>query len=735
MLDDEAELRRLGYAQQLKRGMSAFGNFALSFSVISILTGAVSLYGYGLRLGGPIEMTVGWPLVSLMTLFVAVSLAELASAYPTAGALYHWASILGGPRVGWWTAWLNLIGQVAVLAGVDYAFADFLREALGIADDGWHLHLLGIYALVLVSHGLLNHVGIRLVTALNELSAWYHLAGTAVLVGALVIWAPLQPASFLLRRFVAPDAHGVLHPFAYACLVGLLQAQWTFTGYDASAHVAEETKGAQEAAPRGIVNAVWVSGVVGFVMLVFVTLAIGDLDAAGRAGDGPFAFVVRAALGSRLGGALVWMVIGAMWFCGLSSVTSNSRMLFAFARDGGAPLSSQLARVGDRYRTPAVAIWVTVATAFVLALWSRAYSVIVSISTIGFYVSYGIPIFLALRARRAGRLGRGPWHIGRWSTAANTVAIVWIAFTTRALRPAAEPAHRLHLWRRARAPRHLLFRVGAHALRRTAGVEIDARDCYPYAHGGFVIAHILEQLGMWIQGVILSLGYVGVMLLMAIESACMPLPSEIIMPFAGSITVAAIAAEHAHAPLNLWLVALAGAIGCNLGSIPAYFVGAFLGRPFLERTRWVRFFVTPHELERVDGWFARRGAVMVFVARLLPVVRTFIALPAGIARMNQARFHLYTFLGSLAVVPRSRLRRRQARRELGGAAPVLPQVRLRPRHRHHHRRRLVHPLAHPRLPDADEPLARDSSSKTCGRCSSERRSDHGPPATRDPCAR
>jgi membrane protein DedA with SNARE-associated domain len=162
-----------------------------------------------------------------------------------------------------------------------------------------------------------------------------------------------------------------------------------------------------------------------------------------------------------------------------------------------------------------------------------------------------------------------------------------------------------------------------------------------------VIAHIIEALGLWIQGVILGLGYGGVALLMAIESACIPLPSEIIMPFAGSITIAAIASAHGHAPLNLWLVALAGAIGCNLGSIPAYFVGAKLGRPFLERTRWVRFFVTPHELERVDGWFERRGAIMVFVARLLPVVRTFIALPAGIARMNQVRFHLYTFIGSL----------------------------------------------------------------------------------------
>jgi membrane protein DedA with SNARE-associated domain len=162
-----------------------------------------------------------------------------------------------------------------------------------------------------------------------------------------------------------------------------------------------------------------------------------------------------------------------------------------------------------------------------------------------------------------------------------------------------------------------------------------------------LIAHLIEILGDWIQHVILMLGYSGVALLMAIESACIPLPSEIIMPFAGAVTLASIAAEHNHAPLNLWWAAVAGALGCNLGSIVAYWVGAKLGRPFLEHTRWTRFFVTPHELARVDGWFDRHGSVMVFVSRLLPVVRTFIALPAGIARMNQVRFHVYTFLGSL----------------------------------------------------------------------------------------
>lgn len=428
MGNDEEELAKLGYAQQLRRSMGAFGSFALSFSVISILTGGVSLYGFGLNHGGPIQMTLGWPLVTLMTLLVAASLAELASAYPTAGALYHWASILGGRGVGWVTAWLNLVGQVAVVAGVDYAFAEFVCAAL--VPQPTRGHVLTVYALVLISHGILNHIGIRVVTVLNELSAWYHLVGTALLVGALVWLAPRQPLGFLVERFVGPEPdRPVTYPLMYAFLIGLLQAQWTFTGYDASAHAAEETIGAHDAAPRGIVNSVIVSGVAGFAMLLAVTLAIQDLPAAAAATN-PFIHILNTALGGKLGGVLVWVVIGAMWFCGLSSVTSNSRMLFAFARDGGAPFSSRLAEVSDRYKTPHWAVWVCIAIAFLLALWGNAYSVIVSISTIGLYAAYGLPIALAILARRRGTLKTGPYSLGRWSTVVNVGAVVWIGFIT-----------------------------------------------------------------------------------------------------------------------------------------------------------------------------------------------------------------------------------------------------------------------------------------------------------------
>ncbi|HYV44417.1 MAG TPA: amino acid permease [Myxococcaceae bacterium] len=429
--DDAAQLRRMGYAQQLLRDMGGFSNFAVSFSIISILTGAVTLYGQGLLNGGPLVMGLGWPLVSAMTMLVACGLAELASAYPTAGALYHWSSILGGRAWGFFTAWLNTLGQFSITAGIDYGLAQFLAPMFGWEAD--RPHVLGIYAAVLLSHAALNHVGVRVVARLNDLSAWYHLAGVALLVGALAFLAPHQDAAFLFQKYVADPSQGTY--WGIFCL-GLLQAQWTFTGYDASAHVTEETLDPKRNAPWGIVLSVAVSAVAGYAMLAAVTLAIQDLPATAAASN-PFIHILTHSLGGRLGSAMVWMVIGAMWFCGLSSITSNSRMLFAFARDGGLPFSPALASVSPRYRSPHVAIWVSAAAALVVALWSDAYAAITALSTITLYASYALPIAAGLRARRTGKwTERGPWNLGRWSSAVNVGALLWVvAISLNFIRP------------------------------------------------------------------------------------------------------------------------------------------------------------------------------------------------------------------------------------------------------------------------------------------------------------
>jgi amino acid transporter len=417
---DAEELAKLGYKQELLREMGAFSNFALSFSIISILTGGVVLYGHGLKYGGPFVMTVGWPLVALMTLTVAASLAELASAYPTAGALYHWAALFGGPGWGFLTAWLNTIGQFAITASIDYGLAEFLAPSLGWPAD--RAHVLPLCAAILLSHAIFNHIGVRTVAKLNTVSAWYHVLGVVIVVAAVFVLAPKKPASFLLERSTISDKG-----YAWGFALGLLQAQWTFTGYDASAHVTEETHDPRRNAPRGIMTAVIASGIAGYAMLIAVTLAIGDLGQTVQK-DNPFIHILTTALGERRGSALLWLCMGAMWFCGLSSVTSNSRMLFAFARDGGTPGSKYLARVSPRFQSPHIAVWVSALGALAVAAWSDALSAMTALSTIALYASYAAPIFLALLARRAGRFRTpGPWNLGRYSNAINAVAIGWVA--------------------------------------------------------------------------------------------------------------------------------------------------------------------------------------------------------------------------------------------------------------------------------------------------------------------
>ncbi len=438
---DKETLHQFGYAQQLLRDMGGFSNFAISFSIISILTGAVTLYGVGLKGGGPVIMGIGWPLVTLFVLFVAAALAELASAIPTSGALYHWASLLGGPGCGWFTAWLNLVGLIAAIAGIDYGCAQFIVPLIGLKETPENFLL--VFGLLLLSHAILNHIGIRVVARLNDFSAIYHILGVVVVVVALAFFAPKQPLSFLYTKTFTTITD---KPYWFAFLGGLLQAQWTYTGFDASAHTIEETRNARVSAPWGIYLSVAVSGFFGYLMLAFVTLAIKDLGAAADA-QNAFIHVFEQSLGGKFGQFVLWVVTAAMWFCGLSCVTSTSRMVFAFARDRGMPLSSVWNRVSRRYRTPASGVWLVAALSFLLPCsidalvmmfparlkFDDLYPAVVAISTIGLYLSYGLPIFLKLRAMRRGvwtASANGPWCLGGWSAPVNWIALAWIAFIT-----------------------------------------------------------------------------------------------------------------------------------------------------------------------------------------------------------------------------------------------------------------------------------------------------------------
>jgi len=424
---DQDDLNRFGYAQELFRSMGGFSNFAISFSIISILTGAVTLYGYGLEMGGPLEMTLGWPVATFFVLAIAASMAELCSAYPTAGAMYHWAADLGGPTCGWFVACFNIFGMMATLAGIDYSCAQFLLPFAGIPASP--LNLWAAFAVVMLGQGLINQYGVRLVAILNDVSVTIHIVGVFAIVAALYFLAPQQPVSFLTQ---AVNSNG-RSPYWWVFLLGLLQAHWTYTGFDASASMSEETHDARVRAPWGILLSVAVSGVVGYLLLIGMTLSIqslpgvlGSKDPQGNAIP-PAIAVFQQALGSRFGNAMGALAALAMWFCGLSCITSSSRTLFSLARDNGTPKPDWLRHVNSKHGTPARSIWVIVIASLAAMAWGGAVPIVTSFGTVAQYIAYITPVILAFAARwtRPQWTSQAVWTLGKYGALVNAIAIVY----------------------------------------------------------------------------------------------------------------------------------------------------------------------------------------------------------------------------------------------------------------------------------------------------------------------
>jgi len=482
---DIEELAHLGYRQQLFRQMGGFSNFAISFSIISVLTGAVVLFGYGLKFAGPIINSVGWPVVSLFTLCVAASMAELASAYATAGGLYFWAFRLGGKTWAWTTAWFNMIGQVTITAGTNWAAAVYLIGAairifhlpanapvpvFGALDN--HYFQIFVMVMIMIPQILLNIAGVKLMARLNDFSVWWHIAGVLLITLLLTCFAkyhnsaaflfshansvtPLDASSDTLpggktgpalvvgdAKFASPlfalaPGLAALYqsaPFILVFLLGLLQAQWTYTGFDASANTAEETVEAHLNSAWGIFLSVAVSAVAGYVLLMILTWCIPTGKLAETANDAyPVLYIVDHNL-NAFPANLIAVVIGvAMWLCGCSGLTSMARTWYAFARDDGMPGATLIKRVNPRFGTPIWSILVTSALVVVICLYAAAFSVVTSISTITLYLAYIIPVYLNWRNKRRQQgeyttPQTAPWSLGRWGGCINGVAIAWTLF-------------------------------------------------------------------------------------------------------------------------------------------------------------------------------------------------------------------------------------------------------------------------------------------------------------------
>jgi amino acid transporter len=415
--DDEKLLRELGYHQELARRMSGFSNFAISLSIICILAGGITSFHIGLCSAGGASIGLGWPLVCLFSLCVAVTMAQVASAFPTAGGLYHWGSILGGRACGWVTAWFNLAGLITVLAAINAGTCDFAAAVFGVTMEPWVR--ITVIVFMTLSQGLLNHFGIRLTTLLTDLSGWLILGVATVLTLALLFAAPHLDWSRLwtfTNYSGLPEGENPVFPrqenLVWLFALGFLLPAYTITGFDASAHTSEETVGAAVNAPKGIVRSVWVSGLFGWVMISAILLAMPSVPEGVAQGGAVVPWTMKSVLPSAFAWVLLVLIVIAQYLCGLAALTSTSRMTFAFARDGGLPFSSALRRVNPGSKSPSVAVWfASIAAALFTIL--VPYATIAAVCVIFLYISYVLPVAAGFFAHGRRWTRMGPWQIGR----------------------------------------------------------------------------------------------------------------------------------------------------------------------------------------------------------------------------------------------------------------------------------------------------------------------------------
>ena len=451
--EDEKHLASLGYTQELNRTWSGFSNFAISFSIISILAGCFTSFGLGWNNGGPAAIAWGWPIISVFILIIGLCMSELVSAYPTSGGIYWWAAKLGGPKAGFYTGWLNLIGLIAILASVSYGCATFLDLTLGTFSESWLAgysltRVFVIFLVILALAATINIFSSHLLAVINNVSVWWHVAGAALVIAILWI-VPEQHASFgdVFARTINNTGmfdgatSGIGFLFCVLPISAIL-TQYTITGYDASAHLSEETKSAADGAAKGIWRSIFYSAIGGWILLLTFLFAVNDADNVSVNGGGVY-YVFTQAMDSKWVGIVLLISTAGQFFCTTACQTSASRMLFAFSRDRAVP-GHQLWSKVNKTKIPANAVIITATLAAIITLPALvvvqipingvdvptpvAFFAVVSIGVVGLYLCFAVPIYYRWKAGDAFPVGK--WNLRGHHKWMAPVALVEIIITS-----------------------------------------------------------------------------------------------------------------------------------------------------------------------------------------------------------------------------------------------------------------------------------------------------------------
>ncbi|HEY1570419.1 MAG TPA: amino acid permease [Pseudonocardiaceae bacterium] len=435
---DAGDLSTFGYGQQLRRRIGGYGSFAAGFSFVSILTTVFQLFFFGFGFGGPAFFWT-WPVVLAGQLLVALCFAELAARYPISGAIYQWASRLGGRVWGWTAGWLMMVAQVVTLAGAAIALQVVLPpvwsgfqlvpgdSSLTSPTGAANAVLLGVLLLAVTT--AVTATGVRLMSVVNSVGVTCELVGVTLLCVALFAHAERGPGVVLHTQGVA--GHGYLWSFA----VSGLMAAYVLVGFDSAGELSEETRDPRRTTPRTILRAVLVSGLGGALMLLATLMAAGSVTD-GSLGDPArgLPFVLTDRLGGALGRVFLVDVAIAVSVCTLAIQTAATRMVFSMSRDGVLPFAAGLSTVNRRTGTPIRASLLVGVLAALLLLVNvgnpALFTTLASVCIMLLYLAY-LMVTLPLLVRRlrgglpAAEDDRTLFGLGRWGVVVNGLAVAW----------------------------------------------------------------------------------------------------------------------------------------------------------------------------------------------------------------------------------------------------------------------------------------------------------------------
>jgi amino acid transporter len=424
---DDAHLRSLGIKPELRRSLGFLSNFAVAFSYISVSTGTYTLIALGLGVGGP-AFFWSWPLVVLGQTFVALNFAELASHFPVAGSIYQWSKRLSNKTLGWFTGWFyfwaGVLTTTAVAATVPLVLSGIFGFGLGDPSPIAALNNLVFWGLIsLISTTFINAFGIRLLQIINNIGVAAEILGMLVFAAILLIVGRHQDFSVLTQTAGTETAAtgGYLPIFAIAMFMSL----FVVYGFDTAGTFGEETLDASRQAPRGILSAIWISGLIGFVFLLAIVLAIPNV-AASLVDPAPIATSIKAGLGETFGNVYLYVILAAVYVCTMAIQGATTRLRFSMGRDRRLPLGGLWAHVNPTFKTPAnaaVAVGVLAAIPFLVT----DSPVLLAAGATGLiYLSYFLCNLGVFNARRKGWPHKGAWFsLGSWGTIINIVALIW----------------------------------------------------------------------------------------------------------------------------------------------------------------------------------------------------------------------------------------------------------------------------------------------------------------------